>query len=62
MSARDLAKFGLLYLNKGTWNGQQIIPKSWVERITIDYTLTDIEGPLSAHSYLWWVAVDQKVS
>ena len=59
MSARDLAKFGLLYLNKGTWNGQQIIPKSWVERITIDYTLTDIENPLSAHSYLWWVAVDQ---
>ena len=60
MSARDLAKFGLLYLNKGIWNGQQIMPKSWVERITIDYSLTDIEGPLSGHSYLWWVPVDQK--
>ena len=59
MSARDLTKFGLLYLNKGTWNGQQIIPKSWIERITIDYTLTDIEGPLSAHGYLWWVPVDK---
>jgi len=60
LTPHDMAKIGLLYLNKGTWNGQQIIPKSWVERITIDYTLTDIEGPLSAHSYLWWVAVDQK--
>lgn len=60
MSARDLAKFGLLYLNKGIWNGQQIIPKSWVERITIEYTLTGLEGPISGHSYLWWVPADQK--
>ena len=56
----DLAKFGLLYLNKGIWNGQQIIPKSWVERITIEYTLTGLEGPISGHSYLWWVPADQK--
>ena len=28
-------------------------------RLTIDYTLTDIEGPLSAHGYLWWVPVDK---
>ncbi len=28
-TAIDLAKFGRLYLNKGMWNGQQIIPKHW---------------------------------
>ena len=27
---RDYAKFGLLYLNKGAWNGKQIVPEDWV--------------------------------
>lgn len=31
MSALDLAKYGQLYKNGGTWNGQQLIPKAWVE-------------------------------
>jgi CubicO group peptidase (beta-lactamase class C family) len=34
MSARDLAKFGQLYLDKGKWGGRQIIPAAWIERIT----------------------------
>ncbi len=28
---RDWAKFGLLYLNQGSWNGEQILKKSWIE-------------------------------
>lgn len=27
---RDFARFGRLYLNKGNWNGQQIVPAGWV--------------------------------
>ena len=34
LKTEDLAKFGLLYLNKGEWNGKQILPKSWVEDAT----------------------------
>ncbi len=30
----DYAKFGRLYLNKGKWEGKQIVPREWVERST----------------------------
>lgn len=32
--ARDFAKFGRLYLNKGYWNGRQILPEEWVNKST----------------------------
>lgn len=56
-SARDLARFGLLMLNHGNWNGRQIIDKSWVEESTryhSDATLFGRDG----YGYLWWVARD----
>lgn len=30
----DIAKFGQLYLQRGKWNGKQLIPESWVEMAT----------------------------
>ncbi len=33
-TARDWAKFGLLYLNRGNWNGEQIFDESWVDYVT----------------------------
>lgn len=30
-TARDFARFGLLYYNNGLWNGQQILPENWVK-------------------------------
>jgi len=30
-TARDLARFGLLYMNDGVWNGEQVISKEWIE-------------------------------
>ncbi len=33
-SARDWAKFGLLYLQGGMWNGQRILPEGWLQHAT----------------------------
>ncbi len=30
----DIAKFGQLYLQKGKWNGKQLLPETWVEAAT----------------------------
>ena len=34
VKTEDIAKFGQLYLQKGQWNGKQLIPASWVEMAT----------------------------
>lgn len=32
-TGRDLARFGLLYLNKGKWDGEQILPVGWTDYV-----------------------------
>jgi CubicO group peptidase (beta-lactamase class C family) len=51
MSARDLARFALLYLRKGRWQDRQIIPAAWVEESTRAYSHSEF-GP--GYGYLWW--------
>jgi CubicO group peptidase (beta-lactamase class C family) len=33
-TARDFARFGLLYMNNGRWNGEQILPEDWRRQTT----------------------------
>jgi len=58
-SAIDYAKFGLLMLNSGNFNGEQIIPKSWVQKSTqpenkvkgyYDY----LQDHNTYYQYFWW--------
>ncbi len=52
MSARDLARFALLYLRKGQWEGRQIVPASWIEASVQPYSSSEW-GP--GYGYLWWI-------
>ncbi|CTQ67058.1 serine hydrolase domain-containing protein [Roseibium alexandrii] len=55
MSARDLARFGQLYLDSGRFDGQQILPGAWIDKISSDFTVTGMEGLRWGHGYLWWI-------
>ncbi len=47
----DFAKIGRLFLNKGNWNGKQIVSKNWVQR-----ALTNgAEKNNRLYSYQWWI-------
>lgn len=59
MSARDLARFGLLYLNGGRWNGTQIVPAEWVSESTRSYSATNHAE--RGYGYLWWSWSDDEV-
>ena len=56
MTARDMARFGLLYLNHGRWNNHQIIPADWVEKSTHTNEMVHLgHMNLGGYEYLWWV-------
>ena len=44
LPTEDIAKFGQLYLQKGKWNGKQLLPPEWVEQATSKQVRNDEEG------------------
>lgn len=56
LTARDTAKFGLLYLMNGRWGGEQVVPEDWVrESLRMHVDMTVKGQPPSGYGYLWWV-------
>ena len=53
-TARDFARFGLLYLRDGIWDGERLLPEGWVDYARTP-TPTDPERGYGAH---WWLATD----
>ena len=49
MTTRDFARFGLLYLRGGAWDGEQIVPTEWVDESRVPAT-TNPEYGLQ-----WWL-------
>ena len=56
MSAHDLALFGQIYLDRGRWQGRQIVPADWIARSTQPYSEVEPEYGL-AYGMLWDVLV-----
>ncbi|MDQ0315496.1 serine hydrolase domain-containing protein [Amorphus orientalis] len=62
-TARDHARFGLMFLNGGKANGKQVVPADWVEDATVPdegYEPT-AEGEDLGYQYQWWTFTDSDV-
>ena len=55
MTARDYALLGQLFLQKGEWNGEQIISESWVAESTASSAPPRYDGGALRYGYQWWV-------
>lgn len=54
LSAKDLALFGQLYLNNGSWAGKQIVPEQWIESSTTPFSITN-ESYGIGYGMLWYI-------
>jgi CubicO group peptidase (beta-lactamase class C family) len=57
LTARDMARFGLLMLREGRWRWRQIIPAQWVKDSVTSYSDAGNSG---GYGYMWWVAANGK--
>jgi CubicO group peptidase (beta-lactamase class C family) len=57
-TARELARYGLLYLNQGNWNGRQLLSRSFVEQAATNQVPTSVPNPSgtdpAGHYGLYW--------
>jgi CubicO group peptidase (beta-lactamase class C family) len=54
-TARDFARFGLLYLRDGTWEGTRLLPDGWVDHARRQRSVDEEGNGYGAH---WWVVGD----
>jgi len=52
-SARDFARFGLLYLRDGVWDGERVLPEGWV-----DYARTPTAHSAGEYGAHWWLPIE----
>jgi len=57
MSARDAARFGLLFARDGMWNDERILSGHWVQRSSALYS---IDTSVMGYGLLWWVFLDPR--
>ncbi|MCC5983370.1 MAG: serine hydrolase [Rhodobacteraceae bacterium] len=50
-----LARFGLLVSRKGAWNGQQLIPATWIDQMLEPCHANPVYG------FMWWLNTDRKL-
>jgi len=57
-NARDLARFGLLYLNGGVWDGQRLLSEDWIEFVRTPAPATAARG--NFYGAQWWLVPDDR--
>ncbi len=57
MSARDMARFGVLYQKNGNWNGNQIVPPAWITESTNTYSILDSTAGVG-YGYMWSTIIE----
>lgn len=57
-NARDLARFGLLYLNNGVWNGERLLSEEWIDFVRTPAPSTSEIG--SIYGGQWWLVPDSR--
>jgi CubicO group peptidase (beta-lactamase class C family) len=56
ITARDMARFGLLYEQRGRWGGNQVVPEAWVEKSSHATEMAKSNGvDIGGYEYLWWI-------
>lgn len=60
LTARDMARFGLLFARGGQWNGRQLVPARWVTESTTSWSpATSETGQVRCgYGYLWWTELN----
>ncbi len=51
----DMAKFGQLFLQKGKWNGKQVLPEGWVEQASTASIMQEPDAPQSKKDSSDWL-------
>jgi CubicO group peptidase (beta-lactamase class C family) len=57
-NARDLARFGLLYLNGGVWDGERLISEDWIDFVRTPAPATAETG--NQYGGQWWLVPDDR--
>jgi len=58
----EMAKFGVMFLDKGKWEGKQVVPEDWVEESTkIQISPPDTEWDGQKYGYWWWRSPSQNI-
>ena len=57
-NARDLGRFGLLYLQNGKWDGEQIISEDWIKFVRTPAPSTSETG--NFYGGQWWLVPDDR--
>ena len=60
---RDMAKFGLLFLQRGVWQGRQLVPSDWADaatkpQVSLNWSFAAL-GKID-YGYLWWLDHSQR--